>query len=153
MKITKRKRIQRAFSLVEVLFAVMLTGMCAAILAATVPIANSSRARANYITLATNLAQKQIEAVRAAGYANLTSSQMFAYGLIDSQVAVATNTWPCSNIDGGQNDSPARILPSGTSTVKVEQVDLDLKRVTVVVSYRDRSETKTVTVATLIANL
>jgi prepilin-type N-terminal cleavage/methylation domain-containing protein len=149
----KRNRFRKGFSLLEVLFAVMITATCGALLAATIPIANSSRARANYLTLSTTLAQKQLEAVRAIGYANLTADQMFTYGLIDSRTAVATNTWPCCNIDAAQNDSPARILPRGAATVKVEQVDVDLKRITVEVTYRDQDETKRVTLATLVANL
>jgi hypothetical protein len=37
--------------------------------------------------------------------------------------------------------------------VKIEQVDLDLRRVTVTVQWNERRGTQTVTVGTLVANL
>lgn len=117
------------------------------------PIANSSRARADYYNKATGLAQKQIEAIRTIGYPNATASQLATVGLIDSAEPIATNTFSFTNVDSASLDNPARILPSGTGRVTLEQIDLDLRRVTVEIRWMDRSVQKSVKVGTLIANL
>ena len=80
----KTPKRQGGFSLIEVLFAIFLSAMCAMVLAAGMPIANSSRARADAYNKATGLAQKQIEAIRTLGYPNATASQLASVGLIDA---------------------------------------------------------------------
>jgi type II secretory pathway pseudopilin PulG len=147
------RRAKRGGTLVEVLFAVFLVGLSAMIIAATMPVANNSRAKASLTQKATGMAQKQLEALRGIGYANLTASQMFNYGLIDSQSAVSANTFSWTNADSAALDNPARILPNGVGRVSVEQVALDLKRVTVWVTYTDRGQNREVRLGTLIANL
>lgn len=149
----KTPKRQGGFSLIEVLFAIFLSAMCALVLAAGMPIANSSRARADYYNKATGLAQKQIEAIRTIGYPNATASQLATVGLIDSAEPIATNTFSFTNVDSASLDNPARILPSGTGRVTLEQIDLDLRRVTVEIRWMDRSVQKSVKVGTLIANL
>lgn len=144
---------RRGFSLVETLIAIFLVVTCMLVVVATMPLATASRAKADLLSRATGLAQKQIEAMRGVGYPNLTGTQMASYGLVDSGTPIATNTYSFTNADSLANDSPARVLPSGTGTVMVEQVDVDLRRITVVVTYRDRGTTRTVRLGTLVANL
>ncbi|MBX3117644.1 MAG: prepilin-type N-terminal cleavage/methylation domain-containing protein [Fimbriimonadaceae bacterium] len=147
------KKRTKGHTLVEVLFAVALCGICALIMAATMPMANTTRAKADLNNRATSLAQKQLEAIKSLGYANATTQQLFANGLIDSQSPVATNTYAWTNSDAAATDNPAKILPSGTATVKLEQVDLDLRRVTVVVNWKVRGANRSISIGTLIANL
>lgn len=147
------KRLKRGFSLIEVLFAVFITSLCAAMLAATMPVATASREKADTNNKATSLIQKQLEAVRGIGYGNLTPAQMFTYKLIDSANAVATDTYSWTNVDSANKDNPANVLKSGTGTIKVEAVDTDLRRVTVTVTWSDRGTTRTLRAATLVANL
>lgn len=144
---------RRGFSLVETLIAIFLVVTCMLVVVATMPLATASRAKADLLSRATGLAQKQIEAMRGVGYPNLTAAQMASYGLIDSPTPVATNTYSFTNADALANDSPARVLPNGTGSVMVEQIDVDLRRVTVVVTYRDRGATRTVRLGSLVANL
>lgn len=144
---------RRGFSLIEVLIALFLVVTCMMIVVATMPIATASRAKADLMSRATGLAQKQIEALRGISYPNLTPTQMFSYGLIDSTTPVATNTYSFTNADALAFDSPAVILPNGTGRVLVEQLDFDLRRITVSVSYNDRGTTRTVRLGTLVANL
>ena len=149
----KKRQLQQAFALIEVLFAFGLVAVSALIVAATMPVATTSRAKANLQYKAMGLAQKQIEAIQGLGYANATSSQLLSFNLIDSSTAVSTNTYLFSNADSGARDNPARILPNGTGTVKVEQADIDLRRVVVTVNWTDRGVAKSYTLGTLIANL
>lgn len=144
---------RRGFSLVEVLIAIFLVVMCSMIVVATMPVATASREKADLMSKATGIAQKQLEALRGVGYPNLVPSQMFNFGLIDNVAPVATNTYSFTNADTAVFDSPALVLPNGVGRVMIEQVDFDLRRVTVWVTYNDRGTTRTSRLATLIANL
>ncbi len=144
---------RRGFSLIEVLIAIFLVVTCMLIVVSTMPISTASRAKADLSSKAIGLAQKQLEALKGVGYPNLTPSQLFAKGLIDSSSAVETNTYSFTGADGAANDSPAMVLPAGTGRVTIEQVDLDLRRVTITITYRDRNATRTVRLGSLVANL
>ncbi len=147
------RKTQSAFTLIEVLFAFGLLTVSALIVAATMPVATTSRVKANLQYKAMGLAQKQLEAIRGLGYANATVSQLYTFGLIDSATAVSTNTYSFSNGDSAARDNPSRILPTGSGTVKVEQADLDLRKITIVVNWKDRGVDKSYSLGTLIANL
>ena len=144
---------KRGYSLVEVLFGIFLAGLCAMVLAATMPVANNARSMANNQNTALSLAQKQMEALRSAGYPNMTPDRLLATGLIDSTTAVTANTYSFTNVDVGALDSPALRLPNGTGQVRVEQVALDLRRVTVTLNWRERGRNRSVSVGTMVANL
>ena len=146
-------RRNRGFSLIEVLLAIFLVALSALMVGATMPVANVSRAKANLEDKAMGLAQKQLEAIRGLGYSNASPTQLYSYGLIDSTSTIATNTYSFSNSDSAALDSPARILPGGSGKVLIEQVDLDLRRVIVTVSWTDRGVAKQYVLGTLIANL
>lgn len=147
------RRSKRGFSFIEVLFAIFLLGVGASIVTATLPIANNSRARADYQNKAVGLAQKELESIRGAGYANLTATQLYSYGLIDSTTPISGTTYSFSNSDTGALDNPARILPSGTGAVTVTQADLDLRQVTITIQWTERGVNRSYTIGTLVANL
>lgn len=147
------RRIRKGFTLIEVLFAVFMTLMCATILAATMPIATASRERADANNKATSIAQKQLEAIRGLGYGNITPGQLLAYKLIDSVTPVSDSTYSFKNVDKDAKDSVANVLPGGDGNVMIEQLDTDLRRVTVIVTYDDRNGKQEVRIATLVANL
>lgn len=150
---TRPRRERQGSTLLEVLFAVFLVAVCATILAASMPTATRSQKIADLNNKATNLAQKELEAIRALGYANLTPAQLANAQLIDSTTPVSANTYAFTNVDGGVTDSVAQMLPSGTGTVLIEQIDLDLRRVTIAVNYTYRGTAKSVRMGSLVANL
>lgn len=147
------RKLHRGVTLLEVLFAVFLVAVSATILAASMPSASRSQKIADLNNKATNLAQKELEAIRSVGYANVTPAQLVGVGLLDSVTPVATNTYAFTQVDQGASDSPSVLLPSGTGTVKIEQVGLDMRRVTVRVAWFHRGATRSVSVGTLIADL
>lgn len=147
------RRKKRGFSLIEVLFAIFLVMLSASIVVATMPTATRARVKADYNNKATSLAQKMIETVRGLGYANVAASPLYARGLLDSTTPVASNTYSFTNVDSTALDEPSRILPAGTGTIKIEQVDIDLRRITVTVSWTERGTARNVVVGTLVANL
>lgn len=146
-------RRRKGFSLIEVMFGVFIAAIIASILAATMPIAGKSRVKAANQNKAFTLAQKEIEAIRSMGYPNCTPQQLYDNGLIDSTTAVAANTYSFSNVDNAMFDNPAIVLSQGEGRVIIEQPGLDLKRITVEVSWNDAGRTRTVRLGTSIANL
>lgn len=150
----KRKR---AASILEVLFAVFVALTCMLVVGATMPMATVTRGKSDNLAKATSLAQKQLEAVRALGYPNLTGTGMMSRSLVDSATPTGTNTWSFTNVDNGPVDSPAQVLPAGTGSITIEQADIDLRRVTVVVTWTEvrgaTTGTRTLRLGTLIANL
>lgn len=134
------------------MFGMFMVVVCAFIFAASMPVANRSRAKADYRNVATSLCEKMSEAIRHNGYANLDPAQLQAKQLIDSATPVATNTYSWSNIDTAVVDSPATVLPTGTGRMTVNQVDLDLKSVELLVSWKEEGKDRSVRVSLLVAN-
>ena len=150
---TKARRRLRGISYVEITLALFLMTASATIVAVTMPISTISRGKADLHNKAQNLAQKQLEKVKAAGYPNLTGTQLFNLGVIDSDTATSGTTFAWTNADAARTHSPATVLPSGTGTLTIDQVSIDLRRVTLTVNYSDRGKALSYTVGTLIANL
>jgi Tfp pilus assembly protein PilV len=144
---------QRGHSLVETLMSVFMVGCIGTVLASAMPVATIGRSKAQFNQTATNFAQKQIEAIRAEGYPNINPAKLTALGLIDSETSVSANTYSCNNTDSAVGDDVPDILPGGQATVTIEQVDLELKRITVNVTWREKGLTRSFRVGTLVANL
>ena len=73
---------RHGFVLIEVLYAIFLVLTAALIVAATMPVATVSRTMTSYEDKAMDLAQKQMEAIRTAGFANCTPGQLASLGVI-----------------------------------------------------------------------
>jgi len=123
------------------------------LVAATMPAANTSRAKASYIDKALGLAQKELESIRGEGFANATATQLASFNLIDSATPTSGNNYSFTNCDSANKDNPATVLPSGTGSVLLEQVDTNTRRITVTVTWKERSKTRSVMLGALLANL
>jgi type II secretory pathway pseudopilin PulG len=148
-----KHRRKAGFSLIEVLFAIFLVFACAMIVAATMPISDQARGKADLLSRATGLAQKQLEAIRAVGYQNTTPTQLASLGLIDSSTSIGTNTYSFTNSDSTNLDNPGLVLPNGNGQINLTQISTGLLQVTVTVSYQDSQRSRTLHVGTVIANL
>ena len=108
----KRNR-KSGVTLIEVLFAMFLVVACALIVAATMPIADIARGKADLMSKATGMAQKQLEAIRGVGYANINAPALAAAGLIDSTTPITTSTYSFTNSDSANRDNPrAELCPA-----------------------------------------
>lgn len=132
---------------------IMIVALCATALVTTMPVATMSRVRAKSQNQALSLAQKEMEAIRSVGYANVTPAQLFANGLIDSTTPISGNTYSFTNVDNAILDNPSAALPGGVGRVTIEEVAIDLKRVTIEVQWTDKGRARTVSLGTLVANL
>lgn len=149
-----RNQKKRGFSLLEVLFAMILVATSVVIVGSAMPTANGSRHRADLNNKATSMAQKVLEAVRGLGYASLTPDMLFAAGMIDSkEPAEGEDTYSFHLYDKTVFDNPALILPEGEGYITVQQADLDLRSVVIEVRYEDRGSPRSVQLGTLVANL
>jgi Tfp pilus assembly protein PilV len=144
---------QSGHTLLEVMFGMFMVVVCAFIFAASMPVANRSRAKADYRNVATSLCEKMGEAIKHNNYPNVDKDRLLTLGLIESTTPVSTNTYSWTNIDSALVDSPATVLPSGTGTMTVQQVDLDLRSVELVVNWSEEGKARSVRLSLLIANL
>ncbi len=153
MKHSKKRSKSGGFSLIEILFGIFIVALCATVLSATMPTANQSRVKANNVSKAINLAQKQMEAIRCVGYASITPERLTTLGLLDSQAPIEPNTFSFSNVDNGIFDNPSTVLTAGTGTVLIRQSNLDIKEVTIVVAWTEKGVRRNFRLGTKIANL
>lgn len=149
----KNKSRTAGHTLIEALFASALVVACALIFAATMPVANQSRAKSDLRNVATSVLQKQAEAIKAQGYANVTPTQLHTLGLIDSPTPVAADTYSFSNSDNSAFDSPAGLLPDGEGRLTIVQADLDIREVTIEVRWTEKGIDRSLRLGTRIANL
>lgn len=160
---SKARSANRGHTLIEAMFASFLALVCALIFSATIPVANLTRGKAENLNLATSLSQKMMERVRGEGYPNTTHQRLFDVGLADSTTLVSTATYGCgpvgeqalqfTNIDAGIVDSPAKSLPDGRGFIYSTQVGADMRQVTIIVRWQERSGVKSVRLTSLVANL
>jgi type II secretory pathway pseudopilin PulG len=148
-----KSRVRGGFTFVETLLSVFAVACAGSILVSAMPVSTVSRTKAKYLNVASNFAQKQVELMKAQGYANLNKTKLDALDIIDSTTEVATNTYACNQVDNDVSGRVGDLLPSGTATVKIEQVDLELKRLTVNVAWSERGRSRSYVLSSLVANL
>lgn len=150
---TVKKRNQHGFSMMEGLFAIFLAAISAIIFAAALPAANSSRSRADMLNKAVGIAQKQMEAMKAAGYTRLNGPDLYEIGLLDSPSPGGNGMMPFTNVDTNAYDSPSQVLPQGKGYVGIEQVALDLRSLIIRMEWTDRGNDRNIVIASFVANL
>lgn len=161
----------RGFTYIEVIVSLFLVMASIAVVAVTLPASTAARGKSTLLDKAMALAQKELEKVRGAGYANITATQLYSIGAIDSAAptqststiglspvsagteTIAGSTYSFTSADAAAQDSPAIVLPSGIGRITVEQVDTDVRRLTVTVSWSDRGVTRSFSTGTIICNL
>lgn len=123
---------EKGVSLIESLLVVVVIGIVV-ILLANIPNAMMLASKSKHMSLAKEIATKQIEDKRSISYANL-----------------ANDTSPIS-------DSRLSLLPEGSGTVTVEDCDLSvcsseehIKQITVEVLWQDGSKAQKITLKTMI---
>jgi hypothetical protein len=135
------------------MYAVLITGVSAAVLVSAMPAATQAYTTAAAQEHAINLAEKEMEAIRNQGFPNINPTQLASVGLLDSSTAVATNTYTFNQVDSANNDNVAAILPQGSGSVLLQTVSLNLVQVTVTVNWVFHGQNQTYTLATEMANL
>lgn len=123
---------EKGFSLVESLLVVVIIG-AVVLLFANIPNALMLIAKSRHVSLAREIAAKQIEDKRTINYVNLV------------------------NDNSPISDTRLSLLPGGSGTVEVGDCDPsictngeDIKQVAVTVSWRDNNKVQTITLKTMI---
>ncbi len=124
---------QKGVSLIESLLVIAMVGIIV-ILLANLPNAMGLLQKSNHLSLAREIASKQLEDKRSLSYKNLTN---------DNSVIM---------------DSRISLLPSGSGTVVVEDCDVEIctqaeqiKQVSVTVIWKDNNKIQNITLKTFIA--
>ena len=180
------RRGQRGFTVYEALFGIILLGLFTVIFSTAYPLATRLQVGARARAQAVRLARREMEALRQARYDDLASASSLqtyqaivpaaplpAYPQVIDTTASGAGPWTFSTING--NDSVASTLPGlganspATGQIWVESVDpanptatvatdAGLRRITVRVTWRDRSNgtagagnTRTVNLVSFIA--
>lgn len=145
---------KRGFTLIESLFSIMFVICAAAIAVAAMPVSTTSKTKAKYTNFAVNFAARQIEEIQYHDFSKITADDLAADSLIDNTTPVAgTDTFSCNSTHFGAGEAITTKLPGGQSTVRIEDLSADLKRVTVHVQWKERTNMRSYDVATLVANL
>lgn len=119
---------RRGSALLDAVVTLMLTALVGLMFAALYPAATSCSRQAQEYKIATALAQRKMEQARSFKYEVLTPSVLFANGVIDSPEG--DSPYSFTGVD-----SVASNLAQGTGAVDITDVESDLKRVTVTVSW------------------
>jgi hypothetical protein len=133
------------------MLSVFMVTCAGAILASAMPAATVSRVKGNYLNRAANFAQKEIELMKAQTYSNLTPVKLLSADIIDSTAPISTDTYSCNSTDAAVGDRVTDVLPNGSASVKVEQIDIELKRITVTVSWTEKGRNRSYSVGSLVA--
>ncbi len=132
----------------------MFVVCAAAIAVAAMPVSTTSKTKAKYVNFAVNFAAKQIEEIQYHDFSKITAADLADDNLIDNAIPVSgTNTYSCNLAEVGPGETVATKLPQGQSTVRIETISSDLKRITVHVQWKERSNVRTYDVGAVVANL
>jgi type II secretory pathway pseudopilin PulG len=114
---------------------VFVLGIIGTIFSATLPTAVKSSGQAQHYKIATAIAQRKMEQLRAMDYESLNAVHLTAAGVVDPDCASSPYTFT-------QIDNLAASLPGGTGTVTVEDVEADVKQVQVSITWTGVSSTR-----------
>lgn len=140
-------------TLTEVMYAVLITGVSAAVLVAAMPAATQAYTTAAVQEHAINLAEKEMEAIRNQGFPNINPTQLNAVGLLDSSSPGANNAYTFNTVDAANNDNVPTVLPQGQGTVQINTLSLNLVQVTVTVNWVFQGKNQSYMLTTEVANL
>ncbi len=145
-------RHRHGFTLTETLFAMFVVTIAAFIMSAALPIGHKSRHKADMKTKAAELAQRELDSLRAVGYPNIDAPTLLASGLLDS-TEMAVDGYPFSNVQSASGDAVGTVLPSGEGYLQIVQLGLDTKSIIVTLRWTENGKTQEIKMGSIIGNL
>lgn len=107
-------------------------------------------ARANQRTKATQIIERQLEAIKSLGYGNASYTGLLFYNMIDS----SPNASPYSFTSiGSTADKITSILPGGTGQLTIVDTNAYTRTITATVSWPSRQGQRTMSMSTQLAQL
>lgn len=138
---------RRGATFVDALITIFLLGIIGLILSATFPTGFSCTRQAREYKVATAIAQRKVEQLRALNFESMTGPLLQAGGTVDSPAI----TYPFSFTSVDSVDSE---LPGGVGTVDIADAGPGLTRVVVTVSWKrdGAGARRSITLTTLFAD-
>ncbi|MCL5104041.1 MAG: hypothetical protein M1133_08000 [Armatimonadetes bacterium] len=119
---------RRGTGLVDVMVTMFLFAVAGIVFAASFPTGFRTTRQAQEYKIASAIAQKKVEQLRAMNYESLTFTLMLSAGVIDSTPGASPYSFTTT-------DGLASQLTDGTGSIYVSNQSSDVKRVRVVVSW------------------
>lgn len=139
-------RLQAGFGLTDAIASIMLLAIVGAVFAALFPSSFSCSAQAREYKLATAIAQRKMEQLRALEYESLTQPVLRAGGMIDESPTISPYSFTVV-------DRVSEQLPGGTGTITISSTASDQRCVRVTVQWTARNgRTRSVQLTTIFAD-
>lgn len=126
---------QKGFSLVEILLVIMVVGLIVALIS-NLPNSISLIGSSKRYSIAKDIATKELENLRLNGYDNLGSNGTSSFN--DSRLTSLTSSTATLTIA----DCPGTVCKNG---------ETDVKQVTVTLTWKEKNQTRSINLATLIS--
>ena len=137
---------RRGAGLVDVMATILILGTTGAIFATVFPAAFTCSGQAQEYKLATAIAQRKMEQLRAMEYESLSRPLLLAAGLIDSVPTISPYSFTSV-------DSLSDQLPQGAGNLSVIDIAADQRRVSVTVSWLAKTgQNRSIQLTTIIAD-
>ncbi len=138
----------RGFTLIEVVISLVVFSVLVLIFAASIPLAHMAADQNGQYAQATSLCQHKIDQLRAMGYGRMNYTELLEAGRID-------DSYTSSPYHFTVVDDLETYLPGSEGTLAIDDVGLDVKKITITVSWKTalhRPKTSTMSLSALIAN-
>ena len=136
--------------LIDVMIAIYMLAVVGVIYAATVGVSAISQAKADQLTKATVIANREMESIKNVGYGNATYAGLAFYKLIDTNPGTPPYGF---NTVGATSDRVGSILPSGTGTVYITDISTTMRQIIVTVTWQSVKCTRSVVISSELADL
>lgn len=137
---------RRGAGLIDVMLTLFLLGVAGMIFSAVFPTCIRSTKQAQEYKIAAAISQKKMEQLRAVSYDLLNYTQLTSRSVVDS--SPGSSPYSFTTVD-----SLSTLLPSGTGTLTVQDINSDTRQVTVTVSWRGTgTATRSIQTVTLIVD-
>lgn len=128
----KLKRSRRGIGLIDAILTLFLLGVAGVVLTATFPTCFKAGKQAQQYKIATVIAQKEMERLRAMNYQSLQYTQLHLAEAVDT----GSQSSPYSFTTADQYNKVSDKLPGGTGTLYISDTSSNTKEAKVVVSWQ-----------------
>ena len=125
---------RRGFTLIEVMFGVVLAGMAVAMLSTLIPLATKGQHTSREYLQMTDVAQAKMDRLKDLGYGRLNANEIVAAGI---GTTYSENVYRFTLVQGVNS------VTGATGTITVSDYDADIKKIVIAVTWQSGGSTTT----------